>query len=61
MPKSHAEQQRDYRERQRATSRHQADLAPALGEAQRLALTACGHPSAAIDAGTCRACGTEVW
>ena len=29
---------------------HRADLDAALGEAQRLALTACRHPSAAVDA-----------
>jgi len=38
-----------------------ADLDAALGEAQRLALTAHRHPSAAVDGGTCQACGTEIW
>ncbi len=37
------------------------DLAAALTEAERLALTACRHPAAAVDGGTCRACGTELW
>ncbi len=38
-----------------------SDLAAALSEAERLALTACRHPAGAVDGGTCQACGTEVW
>jgi hypothetical protein len=38
-----------------------ADLADALAKTERLASTACKHPAGAIDSGTCRACGTEVW
>jgi hypothetical protein len=76
MPKTNAERQRDYRQRRagRITALEaevaelrteagvlRADLAAALGEAERLALTACRHQAAAVDGGTCRACGTEVW
>jgi hypothetical protein len=75
MPKTNAERQRDYRERRAAridTLEAEAaelraeltgvriDLAAALGEAERLALMACRHPAAAVDGGTCQACGTEV-
>jgi hypothetical protein len=38
-----------------------AELDAALAECERLAATQCKHPSGAIDGGTCRACGTEVW
>ena len=56
-------------ERQRAFRQRQADRTAALeaanaelrAECERLAATQCKHPSAAIDGGTCRACGTEVW
>jgi hypothetical protein len=41
--------------------RLQADLDAALGEAQRLALSACRHPAATVDGGTCMACGTDLW
>jgi hypothetical protein len=69
MPKTNADYQREHRQRQacRLTAleaerdRLRTDLAAALGEAQRLALTACRHPSAAVDGGTCRACGQDVW
>jgi hypothetical protein len=27
----------------------------------RLATTQCKHPAAAVDGGTCQACGTEIW
>jgi outer membrane murein-binding lipoprotein Lpp len=37
------------------------DLDAALGEAQRLALTACRHPAGAVDGGTCRAWGQDMW
>ncbi len=76
MPKTNAERQRDYRQRQAgriaalvaeaAELRTEAgvlrtDLAAALDEAERLALTACRHPASAVDSGTCRACGADVW
>jgi hypothetical protein len=64
-----AERQRAFRRRQieRIATLEQenaqlcADLADALAEAERLASTACRHPAGAVDGGTCRACGTEVW
>jgi hypothetical protein len=34
-----------------------ADLADALAETERLAAQQCKHPAAAVDGGTCRACG----
>ena len=37
------------------------DLDDALAEVERLAGTQCKHPAGAVDAGTCRACGTEIW
>jgi hypothetical protein len=87
VPKTHAERQRDYWERQHATVRHQADriseleaaleaervmlqaevdtvrseLDAALAEVERLTASQCRHPAAAIDNGTCGACGTELW
>jgi hypothetical protein len=76
MPKTHAERQRTWRQRragriaaleaEAAEMRTEldstrTDLAAALDEAERLASTACRHPAGAIDGGTCRACGTEVW
>jgi hypothetical protein len=87
VPKSHAQRQQAYRDRQRTAGRHQAEriseleaalearcadlqaerdrlqteLDAALGEAQRLATAACKHPAAAVDAGVCGACGTELW
>jgi hypothetical protein len=36
------------------------DLAAALAEVERLALATCRHRAAAVDGGTCMACGTEV-
>ena len=30
-------------------------------ECERLAAMACKHPAAAVDGGTCQACGTEIW
>lgn len=36
-------------------------LAAAQDEIGRLAGQACKHPAAAVDGGTCRACGNEVW
>ena len=38
-----------------------ADLADALAETERLAAQQCKHPAAAVDGGTCRACGNDVW
>jgi hypothetical protein len=76
MPKTNAERQWAWRQRragriaaleaQAAELRTEAgvlraDLAAALGEAERLALTACRHPAAAVDGGHCHACGTDVW
>ena len=75
MPKTNAEYHREHRQRQarrlaeleaeNATLRTQlnsirAELA-ALAESERLAATQCKHPSAAIDGGTYRACGQDVW
>jgi hypothetical protein len=76
MPKTNAERQRTWRQRragriavletEAAELRTEAavlraDLAAALDEAERLALTACRHPAGAVDGGTCQACGAEVW
>jgi hypothetical protein len=76
MPKTNAERQRAWRQRrtgriaaleaEAAEMRTEldstrTDLAAALDEAERLALTACRHPAGAVDGGTCRACGTEIW
>jgi hypothetical protein len=36
-------------------------LAAARDESERLAGRRCKHPAEAMDGGTCRACGTEVW
>jgi hypothetical protein len=38
-----------------------ADLADALAEAERLAVQQCRHPAAAVDSGTCHACGADMW
>ena len=63
-------------ERQRAFRQRQADriatleveladvrsqLADALTDAERLAAQQCKHPAAAVDAGHCHACGSDVW
>ena len=76
MPKTNAERQQAWRQRrtrrltaleaETAELRAQAgilraDLAAALAEAEQLAAAACRHPAGAVDGGTCRACGTEVW
>jgi hypothetical protein len=76
MPKTNAERQQAWRQRragriaaletEAAELRTEAavlrtDLAAALDEAERLASTACRHPAGAVDGGTCRACGTDVW
>ncbi len=64
-----AERQRAFRRRQieriaaleQETARLRADLAAALAEAGRLTAQACKHPAAAVDAGSCGACGTDLW
>ena len=76
MPKTNAERQATWRQRRAARitaleteaaelrtelDGARADLATALSEAERLASTACRHPAGAVDGGTCRACGTEMW
>jgi hypothetical protein len=76
MPKTNAERQRAWRQRQAGriaaleaeaaelraeASALRADLAAALAEAERLTAAACTHPAGAVDSGTCRACGSEVW
>jgi hypothetical protein len=38
-----------------------ADLDVALAEIERLTAGQCKHPAAAVDGGTCQACGTELW
>ena len=37
------------------------DPADALAEAERLGIQQCKHPAAAVDGGTCHACGNDVW
>jgi hypothetical protein len=67
--KTTAERQRAFRRRQaeriaaleQEDARLCADLADALAETERLAAQQCKHPAAAVDGGTCRACGTELW
>ena len=74
-PKTTAERQRAFRQRQadrtaaleaaNAELRAEADglradLADALAEAECLAARQCKHPAPAVDGGTCRACGTDV-
>jgi hypothetical protein len=76
MPKTNAQYQAEHRQRQalrlaeleaRCTAveaerdRLQADLAAAQDECERLDAMACRHKAAAVDGGTCRACGTEIW
>jgi len=87
MPKTNAERQRDWRQRQHATGHHQAqriseleaaldaqhaallaerdllqaDLDAAHADIERLTASQCRHPAGAVDGGTCRACGTDVW
>jgi hypothetical protein len=64
-----AERQRAFRRRQtdriatleQENARLRADLADALAEAGRLAGQACRHPAAAVEAGTCHACGDDIW
>jgi hypothetical protein len=69
MPETNAERQRAWRQRrarlvaalEAENAQLRAELDAALGEAERLASTVCRHPAAAVDDGTCRACGTEIW
>jgi hypothetical protein len=76
MAKTSAERQRDYRERHarrvarleavvadlgRQLATAEAGLESALAENERLAAMTCRHPAGAVDGGTCRACGAEVW
>ena len=69
MPKTSAEQQRAWRDRrarliavlEQENARLRADLADALAETERLAAQQCKHPAAAVDGGTCRACGNDLW
>jgi hypothetical protein len=69
MPKTDAERQQAWRDRRarliatlkQENARLRADLADALAEAGRLAAHQCKHPAAAVDGGTCHACGTDVW
>jgi len=69
MAMTTAERQRAFRRRQtdrittleRENARLRADLAGVLAEAERLAAQQCRHPAAAVDSGTCRACGTDLW
>ena len=68
MAMTTAEWQRAFRRRQieriatleQENARLRADLAHALTETQRLAAQKCQHPAAAVDAGHCHACGTDV-
>ena len=76
MPKTAAERQQAWRQRQARLAaaleadnaqlraelaRVSIDLADALTEAGRLTAQQCKHPAAAVEAGTCHACGTDVW
>jgi len=76
MPQTGAERQRAWRDRRaRHITSLEADrtwlraeladtrgqLADALAETERLAAQQCKHPAAAVDGGTCHACGIEVW
>jgi hypothetical protein len=38
-----------------------AVLADALADNERLTKPQCRHPAEAVDGGTCRACGTDLW
>ena len=67
--KTTAERQRAFRQRQAnriATLEAEladvrSQLADALTAAERLAARQCKHPAAAVDGGTCHACGTDMW
>jgi hypothetical protein len=69
MAATTAERQQAFRRRQtermaaleQENARLRADLADALAEVQRLAAQQCRHPAAAIAAGHCRVCDTDIW
>ena len=76
MPKTGAERQRAWRDRRtRLITDLEAEhaqigaeladvrgqLADALAECERLAAQQSKHPAAAVDGGTCHACGNDVW
>ena len=77
MPKTGSERQTAWRQRQARLAaaleadnaqlraelaRVSIDLADALAETGRLAAQQCKHPAAAaVDGGTCHACGTDIW
>ena len=65
MPKTGAERQQAWRDRRArliaALEQENARLRDVLAEAERLAARQCRHPAAAVDGGTCRACGNDVW
>jgi hypothetical protein len=69
MPKTNADYQREHRQRQARrlaeleteNAELHADLTGALADVERLTASQCRHPAAAVDAGHCHACGTEVW
>jgi hypothetical protein len=65
MPKTDAERQQAWRDRRArlidTLKQENARLRDALTEAERLTMQACKHPAAAVDGGTCHACGTDVW
>ena len=69
MPKTGAERQRAWRDRQarliavleQQNAQLRADLADALTEAERLTVPQCKHPAGAVDDGHRHACGNDVW
>lgn len=69
MAATTAERQQAFRRRQteriatleQENAELRADLADAMAEVQRLTAQACRHPAATVEAGTCHACGTDLW
>jgi hypothetical protein len=77
MPLSGAERQQAFRERRgqalkdaraeiaglrEQLAKAQQDLDAALAEIERLSSgPGCRHPAEAVEGGTCRACGADVW
>ena len=65
MPKTDAERQQAWRDRPArliATLKQEnARLRDALAEAERLTARQCKHPAAAVDAGHCHACNSDIW
>ena len=76
MGQSGAERQRAYRDRRAsrlaaleyANARLEAEVAAlsaalegANAEIERLSGAACKHPQGAVEGGTCRACGADIW